>query len=136
MPGAARNAAADGARITAISKYLATAFTLFSLGTEGQQALLTAAKGHPDNFVRRSVLNSLGGFKSAKPTVAAKIALPFLIATLKDNFSNNRGIACNILGNYGAEAKEAVPALTELANDPNQFIRNQAQAALKRIQGK
>ena len=70
-----------------------------------------------------------------KPTVEAKIALPFLIASLKDTDSTNRFVACNILGNYGSEAKEAVPALTELLNDTNAPIRSRAQNALNRIQG-
>jgi HEAT repeat protein len=110
---------------------------LMALGSEGQTALFTHAKGHPDQFVRRSVLISLGGFKGApRPTVEAKLVIPFLIASLKDTYANNRTLACGILGSYGPEAKDAVPALTELANDPNTNLRMQAQNALKLIQGK
>ena len=41
--------------------------------------------------------------------------------------------ACELLGNIGSEAKEAIPALREATKDKNEFVRRAA-AALKKIE--
>ena len=52
---------------------------------------------------------------------------------LKDGQPQVRWMACQTLGNLGADARDAVPMLKELLNDANTTVRQQAQLALNRI---
>ena len=53
-----------------------------------------------------------------------------LVAQLKDKDPNMRYSAARSLGQYGAEAKPAVPALVEALKDENAMVRSGAAYAL------
>jgi len=60
-----------------------------------------------------------------------------LIECLKDNNMTVRLVACNILGNIGRDAADALPPLRELAKDgSNQAVQNAASNAVRRIEAK
>src|SRR5262245_32873139 len=60
--------------------------------------------------------------------------VPAMIKALKDKEDDVRWGAANGLGYYGAEAKEAIPALKELQDhDPDARVRDAARVALGRI---
>ena len=71
---------------------------------------------------------------------AAKQAVGALIDALKDDSSvpqEYRGLvphyAARALGQIGPDAMDAVPALIEATKDENEFVRQQAAEALKKI---
>ncbi len=108
---------------------------LAAAGPAGQKALLAAARDHADRNVQMTALQML---TRPKTGVAAEDALPFLIACVKNGQPVVRNLACHALGNYGAAARNALPALNALAGDQTvpAYVRNSAQAAVKRIQAK
>jgi HEAT repeat protein len=59
--------------------------------------------------------------------------VPPLIALLGDNSSKVRRQAAFALGAYGADAKTALPGLTNLLNDPDEQVRHSARDALEDI---
>jgi HEAT repeat protein len=76
------------------------------------------------------------GKKGVAAALPAKIALPHLIDATKDSFANIRLIGVQGLASLGADAKDAVPAVTALLDDPDQRVRTQAQVTLNQIKGK
>ena len=56
---------------------------------------------------------------------------PTLITALRDNWHQN--LACIALGRIGPPAKEAVPALTALAEQGSEYVRDDAADALEKI---
>jgi HEAT repeat protein len=52
---------------------------------------------------------------------------------LKHEDPDLRSTAATVLGNYGVEAKEAVPGLIELLKDPDKHVRRSAVYALARF---
>jgi len=61
-----------------------------------------------------------------------KKTLPILIGLLKDKTARNQTMA--LLAGMGSDAKDAVPALVKLANDPNGTVAQQAVATVMAIQ--
>jgi len=60
-----------------------------------------------------------------------------LIECLKDSNVTVRLLACNLLGNIGRDAADALPPLRELAKDgSNQAVQNAASNAVRRIEAK
>jgi HEAT repeat protein len=60
--------------------------------------------------------------------------VPALIKALKDKETDVRWGAANGLGYYGEQAKDAIPALQEMAqHEPDARVRNAAKTALSRI---
>lgn len=80
----------------------------------------------PISDVRRRAMEVLDGL-DAKDTVTAVAA-----AAKGDSDAGVRAAACHALGTFGDAS--VVPLLTTLSqNDPNQFVRDQASIAIKRI---
>jgi HEAT repeat protein len=61
------------------------------------------------------------------------VAVPVLAASLSDANGNIRVTAAAALGDYGSEARQAVPALELLLNDPSELVRSSTTAALRKI---
>jgi HEAT repeat protein len=64
-----------------------------------------------------------------------RLTMPFFIAGLKHREMLVRLEAANTLGLFGAQAKDAVPALKEAAGDKDPFVQKAVAAALKKIEG-
>lgn len=85
-------------------------------------------------------LVSQAGCEKAPPPVTDPAVAPWLldpksqIDTLKNSDRRIRGIAAFNLGNMGAKATEAIPALEKLAkDDPDPKVRENATEALDKI---
>jgi HEAT repeat protein len=95
-------------------------------------------KKHNDEKFRQVAYSALAGAstkfgpKGAAPA-PAKTTVPLLIDATKDSSANVRVVALRGLAGFGAEAKDAVPAVTALLEDPNANVRSQAQVTLKQI---
>ncbi len=79
----------------------------------------------------RSVDRLLRRFEQAGPDVRS---LPELVAQLDHKQERVRLLAIKFLGIAGRNAREAIPALEKMRDDPSPEIRKQAQAACERIQ--
>jgi HEAT repeat protein len=66
---------------------------------------------------------------------AAPDAVPALSEALGDRSSIVRAAAAKALGSFGPGARAAVGALEKARNDPDEAVRLEAAAALKKIQG-
>jgi HEAT repeat protein len=63
---------------------------------------------------------------------ATDTALVVLLTASRDPDAGTRAAACHALGTFGVSG--AVPVLTSLSQkDPDQFVRDQAQIALRRL---
>lgn len=60
-------------------------------------------------------------------------SLPLVITVLSSEDGQTRYLAVRMLGYMGAYAKAAVPALTELLNDEDEWVRESAAEALEKI---
>lgn len=61
------------------------------------------------------------------------LAVPALIAGLKQPRGQVRARCVEALANYGAQARVAVPALMPYRNDPNRFVRMAASSTLQKL---
>jgi HEAT repeat protein len=77
-----------------------------------------------------SVQRLLRRYERRSPDVRA---LPELVKQLEHDQASVRLLAAKYLGFAGQNAKEAIPALERLRNDPNDDVRKQAAAACERI---
>jgi HEAT repeat protein len=112
--------------------------TAASLGYIGRPAsnavpVLLRAVDDRDGEVRRGAIFALGQIRAEPAEV-----VPALIASLQDPYSSrgspNRVLAAQALGGYGVQAKPAVPALLQMANDPREFLASfTAEQSLKSI---
>jgi HEAT repeat protein len=111
-----------------------------AIDAEKLTELFGKVKKHNDEKVRSYAYQALFTRFSKKGGavvgVPSKIVLPLLVDATKDASANIRTLAAQGLGSLGADAKDAVPALTALLNDPDNRVRIQAQAALDQIKGK
>ena len=87
-----------------------------------------------------AVVALFSGCKQSQQPVTDAAKAPWLldpqsqIKSLKDGNFRIRGIAAFNLGNMGAKAAEAVPALDRLAHeDPNDKVRENAREAVEKI---
>jgi HEAT repeat protein len=112
-----------------LSVRLTAVYTLQNLGPKGMSLLeqgLTSAK---EAQMRQAILQGLINYKHQTKTMVGP-----LIEFLKDGQPQVRSQAAQVLGNIGADAKDALPMLKELVNDTNITVRQQAQAAINRIE--
>jgi len=63
----------------------------------------------------------------------SSVAVPLLSTSLSDTNPDIRWMAAASLGNYGSEARQAVPALVQLLHDPSGVVRCSTTEALKKI---
>jgi HEAT repeat protein len=85
-----------------------------------------------ENETTRSTAANLLGFDVG---AEAKGAVPQLIEYLGNDRDEVRWVTAWVLGMIGPEAREAVPALRKLLEDPSQSVRDHAAAALEKIEG-
>jgi HEAT repeat protein len=64
-----------------------------------------------------------------------KQAVPVLVTALKDKEVPVRIAAAGALEGFGPDAREAVPALQEMAKDTNNGVKNAAMRALRSVRG-
>jgi hypothetical protein len=100
------------------------------LGPEGAIFIrdIISLAGSKENL--RSVERSLRRFESKGPDVRS---LPELIKQLDDDQQSVRLLAIKFLGLAGRSAKEAIPALERMREDPSAEVRKQAEAASEQI---
>lgn len=79
-----------------------------------------------DSEVRKSALDTLRQIRTE--------ALPLLITALDHEDASVRLFACETLGFLGPRAEKAIPALEKRLRDDYSFVRQQAEAAIKKIQ--
>jgi HEAT repeat protein len=93
-------------------------------------------KKHNDEKVRLWAYQGLVlRFGKQRPVaLPAKLVLPHLIDAAKDKSANIRVLGVQGLGGLGADAKDALPVVMGLLNDPDARVRSQAQLALKQIE--
>ena len=95
-----------------------TCFYPVGAQTSDRIASLINQLGNESAAVRRDAALAL-----SQMGPAAKLAVPHLVALLKDPDKDVRGAAVSALGRIGSEAKAAVPHLIELLKDPGQGVR-------------
>ena len=81
----------------------------------------------------RSVQRLLRRFERTGPDVRS---LPELVKLLDHKQDSVRLLAIKFLGLAGTSAKDAIPALERMRDDPSVEVRKQAEAACKQIQNK
>ncbi len=108
-----------------------TAMALGKIGPAAKMAipsLLRTVSTSTEEEVRASAVFALGGIHAEPERVVS-----VLIKCLGDPSIEVRSEAAEGLGNFGENAKPAVPALVVLLQSPNQDVMNRAKAALLRI---
>jgi len=90
-------------------------------------ALLEAVRD-PDEFVRFEAANSLARLRAGAPEV-----VPAAIEWLGSNNLVYRRGAAKILGDFGPAARSALPALLGVRSDPDVFVREAVEEALRLI---
>jgi vesicle coat complex subunit len=101
--------------------------------------LFVRVRKHNDEKVRSIAYQAVSSrFSKFGPatTLPAKFAVPILIEGTKDAAANVRLVVVQGLANLGPDAKDAVPTLTKLLEDPDTRVRSQAQVALTQIKSK
>ena len=147
----------EGVRVVA-------AMALKKIGPSASAAIpaLIEASKHSSPFTREAALTAIGNLgpeaESALPSLYEALmgnglvvikdnaagalgkigepAVPALIKALREGDSHVQYLVCNVLESMGPKAYAAIPALSELANDPNSSVRQDAKHALKAIQGR
>ncbi len=104
---------------------LASAGRINSFSGVGRLAALTI---DPNPFVRRRSIEVLDGLAALGQDSIVAVAA----AAQNDSDAGVRAIACHALGTFGEAS--VLPLLQKLAqNDPNQFVRDEAQIASQRL---
>lgn len=114
----------------------AIAKALIAGGSTAVQALANELKS-PQLQMRKNAafeLDELAGIFGG-PKIDIKKALPALIEALKDRDFEVRVWSMNAIGALGLSGKEAVPALRHAMKDIDAGIRQNAKAALLRVEG-
>jgi HEAT repeat protein len=112
----------------------ATAYALGQVGASGAKALpdLRSAIRDEDKFVRCHALRAIGGFGKEGAD-----AVPDLVRCLKeDSNTEARVAAIEALGSLGLNVPEAMDALNAASRSSQTAIREAAQEALRKIEGK
>lgn len=113
------------------------AFALGVIGPDAKTAIPSLVKALDDTgmWLRPVAIQALGKIHGD-----AKTVIPILIGMVNHStrYTNFRGYASHqmaviALGEYGAEAKPAIPSLLATLKDPNELFRKQALEALKKI---
>ena len=100
-------------------------------GSKCWQPLETELKTVKDAGFRIAVLQTMQNSQYRSKTGVGPIS-----DCLKDGNVQVKQMACNILGNIGAGAADALPALRELITDNNPAVQNAARSAVQRIEPK
>ena len=110
---------------------------------EKQEPVRSYRLGNPDNNEANDVAELIQGLRGDKRTwidssraliTIGKPAVPALIDAMRDEDHRVRNRAVYTLGQLGTVAKAAIPLLQKLQlRDPMNYIRSQADSALKRI---
>jgi HEAT repeat protein len=121
-------------RNTAESSHAVTALGL--IGPAAKPAVPTLVRGlantEPDSEFRLQCIWALGRIH-AEPELAVPALMDSLGETLSDTDVRVRLFSTTALGQYGPDARPAVPLLTNLLQDPNPNVRLEATNALKLI---
>ena len=94
-----------------------------------------AAKNHSADDVGSRTAVALGKIapRAVDAHPLAKDVIAVLTEALKVKAIPIRFPSIESLGNFGPEASIAIPALREILNDPNDFVREAAESALAKI---
>jgi HEAT repeat protein len=127
----------------------AEALEIFTLGLKDSDANIRInAAYHANHFGQKSWEPLEGALKSTKDSgfrqaivqgmhntsYRGKAGVPSLTDCLKDSNVNVRAFACNVLGNIGPDAIDALPVLRKLADDgSNVNVQQAARNAVKQI---
>ncbi|MFO0964679.1 MAG: HEAT repeat domain-containing protein [Gemmataceae bacterium] len=106
----------------------ASAFALGNQGPDGWKALEKAFPSVKDGTTRLGIVQSFMNYN-----VQPKGLIPELVACLKDSNNQLRWMTCAVLGNMGAAAKEAAPAIESLLRDSDPTVQAHARNALMRM---
>jgi HEAT repeat protein len=108
-------------------------WSLWALGaTEEAVARLSEILGPSDPEVRAQAASGLTHMAGGNPPPEAKAAVPALIEALEID-DNARTAVIGALGALGPDAEQALPALMALLEDDDQFTRDRANDAIKKI---
>jgi HEAT repeat protein len=108
-------------------------WSLWALGaTEEAVTRLSEILGHSDPEVRAQAASGLTHMAGGNPPPEAKAAVPALIEALEID-DNARVAVIGALGALGPDAEQALPALMALLEDDDQFTRDRANDAIKKI---
>jgi HEAT repeat protein len=124
-------------------------FEVFKMGLKDSDSQVRVnAANHGNYFGQKSWTPIEESFKTAKDSnfrqailgtlqntnYRSKTSLAPLIDCLKDGNVNVQQMACNVLGNIGPDAADALPMLQKIADDStNQAVQNAARNAVLRI---
>lgn len=117
-----------GHRDAVVRQRAVSALTIMGRPAIGALAELVRTLKDPDPRIRQGAAIALARIGSARPSSAG------LILALKDSEPPVRATAATALGMIGA--MDAVPALKETTADANVAVRQAAQQALMRLEGK
>ena len=108
-------------------------WSLWALGaTEQAVARLTGLLAHRNPQLKAQAASGLVHMAGGNPPPEAKTAVPALIEALKAR-DDARTAVISALGEIGPDAKEAVPALMALLKDDDEWTRDRANDAIKKI---
>jgi HEAT repeat protein len=98
-------------------------------GSKSWGPLEEVLKTTKSGSIRQGILQSL-----QTTQYRSKAGVPLLADCLKDNNLQVRVFACNVLGNIGPDAADALPMLRDLTKHSNMGVQQAANRAVKRIE--
>jgi HEAT repeat protein len=104
------------------------AYALFLYGPPAEPAIPKLTEALNDPHMRYMAADALGAIGQA-----AKGTVPQILAAMRAETSIARADFAKALGKFGSEAKEAVPDLRSLENDPDSMVKRAARDALMSI---
>jgi HEAT repeat protein len=119
----------DVAEVLSEPALTAEAAVALSFMGRGAFGPLREALSSSDPIVRREALRSIGKLKERAP-LEADVAVPLLIARLKDRDPGVRAVAATYLGIIHERPADAIPALIAALGDEDDEVRRAAAAAL------
>jgi HEAT repeat protein len=102
--------------------------SLGAVGSKAKRAVPALLELLDSEMDRPAVFPALRAIDAAEPE-----AIPILIERLKSPTPFVQFFAADFLGKLGPIAKDAIPELTKLTSHDNPRVRDNAQAALKKI---
>ena len=108
-------------------------WSLWALGeTDKAVARLTELLAHRNPELKAQAASGLVHMAGGNAPPEARAAVPALIAALKKK-DDSRTAVISALGEIGPDAKEAVPTLMALLKEDDQWTRDRANEAIKKI---
>ncbi|MHC5012427.1 MAG: HEAT repeat domain-containing protein, partial [Planctomycetota bacterium] len=113
------------AAVSALAGVRPTSQTIVSALVEvvGQEC---ARRARRSDFLHRALMQTFQRL--------GREAVPFLVPCLKHEDAGARAIAAEVLGELGAQAEEALPALKAACADPDETVKRAAERALQSIE--